>query len=200
MSIAFDEEEHNWPRNSANLFELSGERIATAYLGQGTSGQMLLQLKQIFYQRPTAFIRFNFGQGLFNGDNSGGLVFERTESATPSIDLVQAVQLMGFKLGPVREPLPKRKEDANSSDYVQNPPDPQDTIYAKSILYLIPGPNRLQTMAYFNVAINWIGKLRWEDTFTDTQRDVFCAINSGKYFQNWMDNRGLIRAKGLKCY
>lgn len=194
LIIILDEKITNNHIKHLVAYQPIGYRTANAYIKYKQSRQILFRYSQLFYERPTGRISYEFG---FSGSTKG-LAFMRERRASKPIDLADAMEKIGLALGPIRLPLPK-SPGTERNHFVQAPPDAQDAAYAASLIATGPEIASTYSNSFANVVNHWHSRLRWKAKLSSAERAIFCTTLADTRIQRlfWKDQ--VIRKHAVTC-
>jgi hypothetical protein len=199
LTITLEDRQISWGGDNFTPYQPIGYRVATGHNGSDDKSPILFHQTQIFYERPTGMVSYDFGS-LGRGDSGeGGFEFVRSRQASKPVDLISIANLMGLALGPTIELQPKTP-GTEDNRFIAPPPDAQDAAYVASLINAGPSHNPTQFSNAFAQVINdWHRRLRWKSSLSEADRTIFCRTLFDRRIANLFWEDQVIRKHGGAC-
>ncbi|KIC10061.1 hypothetical protein RA19_12990 [Leisingera sp. ANG-M1] len=185
LTIRIEEERMTSQKELPPYYKPYGYRTVTAFAGPDANAPLVYQKTQMFHQRPTRYVTFDYGRFGDGFAGYGGYIYARAKAASPPINLEKDIEVLGLTLGPRRMPPQPASGSANQEE--RPFPDPQDAIYIASGLKTGAEGHSVFPASFKNLVSSWHLALMKADRLTPSDRAIFCAARKderlGQQFQ-----------------
>ncbi|WP_377505183.1 hypothetical protein [Octadecabacter sp. R77987] len=197
LTVDITDDLRQYRGDAGAIYQPSGSRRITGYLGGDTSAPRAFQQTQLFHQRPTPLHSFDYVSQDRSSDESGIMIMRNRTGSAP-VDPVALVATIGLRFGPVRA-FPIRVVTRDTNPFASRPAGAQDAAYAATLVAAGPEGQDQFSRSFAMILNNWHDKLRQQDSISSSERAIFCDTLASEALARpfWADQ--VIRKHDVTC-